>query len=204
VPSLAAQLPIEDDLVAAREAERGVRYIGARAGRLTKEGGWYVLEKEVRCEGVAVRSAIGRTQRLRNVFSRWRSGAVSTQFSHPLSSRLSTRVLYSLPLDTSGNEREPKLWPKTRFRRQSNAACGSEPLRDLVVIREGGGRDGAKVPELLRERDDANASSIWRSFRQLEFEFELHDQRRGLPAARRALPTCSARSLPKVVLLRSS
>jgi hypothetical protein len=28
-------------------------------------------------------------------------------------------------------------------------------LRDLVVVREGGGRDGTDVPQLLRERDDA-------------------------------------------------
>jgi hypothetical protein len=54
-------------------------YIGARAGRLTKGAGWsYVLEKEVRCG-----RAIARTQRLWNVFSRWRSGAVSTQSPHP-------------------------------------------------------------------------------------------------------------------------
>jgi hypothetical protein len=33
--------------------------------------------------------------------------------------------------------------------------CGSEPLRNLIVVREGGRRDGAEVPELLRERDDA-------------------------------------------------
>jgi hypothetical protein len=33
--------------------------------------------------------------------------------------------------------------------------CGSEPLRDLVVVREGGRRDGAEAPKLLRERDDA-------------------------------------------------
>jgi hypothetical protein len=33
--------------------------------------------------------------------------------------------------------------------------CRSEPLRDLAVVREGGGRDGAEVPEMLRERDDA-------------------------------------------------
>jgi hypothetical protein len=68
-------------------------------------------------------------------------------------------VLYGLPLDTSGSELEPKLWPNTHFRRQPKAAAAdpseSEPLRDLVVVREGGKRDGAEVPELLRERDDA-------------------------------------------------
>jgi hypothetical protein len=36
--------------------------------------------------------------------------------------------------------------------------CGSEPLRNLVVVREGGRRDGAEVPELLRERELLNVS----------------------------------------------
>jgi hypothetical protein len=60
-------------------------------------------------------------------------------------------------LDTSGSAREPKLWPNTHFRKQRNAAAAdlSEPLRDLVVVGEGGRRDGAEVPELLRERDEA-------------------------------------------------
>jgi hypothetical protein len=31
-------------------------------------------------------------------------------------------VLYSLPLDKSGSEREPKIWLNTHFRRQPNAA----------------------------------------------------------------------------------
>jgi hypothetical protein len=93
-----------------------------------------VLEKEVHCG-----RAIARTQRLWNVFSRWRSGAVSTQFSHPQSSRLNTRVLYSLPLDTSGSEREPKLWPNTHFRRQPNAAAA-----DLRLFATSSSSEGAK------------------------------------------------------------
>jgi hypothetical protein len=40
--------------------------------------------------------------------------------------------------------------------------CGSEPLRDLVVIL-GGARDGNEVPELLRVNVTMpNESSIWR------------------------------------------
>jgi hypothetical protein len=37
-------------------------------------------------------------------------------------------VLYSLPLDTSGSEREPKLWPNTHFRKQPNAAAADLSL----------------------------------------------------------------------------
>jgi hypothetical protein len=33
--------------------------------------------------------------------------------------------------------------------------CRSEPLRDIVAVGEGKGRDGADVPELLGERDNA-------------------------------------------------
>jgi hypothetical protein len=56
-----------------------------------------------------------------------------------------------------------KLWPKThfprQFRRQPNAAAADLSLCAIssIIVREGGGRDGAEVPELLGlgERDDA-------------------------------------------------
>jgi hypothetical protein len=61
-----------------------------------------------------------------------------------------------LALDTSGSERGPKALAADPIPQTAECGrCGSEPLRDLVVVREGGGRDGAEVPKLLRERDDA-------------------------------------------------
>jgi hypothetical protein len=37
-------------------------------------------------------------------------------------------LMYSLPLDTSGSEREPKLWLSIHFRRQPNAAAADLSL----------------------------------------------------------------------------
>jgi hypothetical protein len=66
-------------------------------------------------------------------------------------------VLYSLPLNTSGSERErAEALAEHPFPQTAECGrCGSETLRDLVVIQEGGGRDGTKVLELLGKRDDA-------------------------------------------------
>jgi hypothetical protein len=72
-------------------------------------------------------------------------------------------VLYSLPLDTIGSEREPKLWPNTHFRRQPKAAAADLSGVSLCAIsssrrprgwRTRWHRGTLEVPELLRERDD--------------------------------------------------
>jgi hypothetical protein len=72
-------------------------------------------------------------------------------------------VLYSLPLDTSGSEREPKLWQSTHFRRQLNATAADLSLCALSSSSER--EDDEMAPRYRNCCVDVtmlNGSSIWR------------------------------------------
>jgi hypothetical protein len=72
-------------------------------------------------------------------------------------------VLYSLPFDTSGSEREPKLWPNTHFRIQPNAAAAD---LSLCAISSSSEREEDEMAPMYRNFcanvTMPNASSIWR------------------------------------------
>jgi hypothetical protein len=66
-------------------------------------------------------------------------------------------------LDTSGSEREPKLWPNTHFRRQPNAAAADLSLGAISSSSE---REDDEMAPRYRNCcvnvTMPNASSIWR------------------------------------------